>query len=123
MDGWLFRPSLLHGETAHAARLKGLRLVAAYCPGLALGEMLGALLGNVFRLDHGAPLGLLTANFALWASVSETQSNRRRIALDLTALCIAASFGATLLMASAPELVRLGPWGPELILVFGAFLA
>jgi hypothetical protein len=114
---------LLHGDTAHAARLKGLRLVAAYCLGLALGGALGAVLENDFGRGHGAPLGLLAANFALWASVSEAQSNRRRIAFDLVALCVAASFGAMLLMASSPQLVRLGPWGPELILVLGAFLA
>jgi hypothetical protein len=111
--------SLLLGEGTQAARLKGLRLVAAYGIGLLLGE----ILGKAFSLGRAIPLGLLTANFALWASVSESQSNRPRIVLDLMALCAAASFGAVLLVMSSPELTRLGRWGPELVLVFGAFLA
>jgi Fusaric acid resistance protein-like len=110
--------SLLHDGITTAACIKGLRLVCAY----ALGQLLGEILGEAFGIGHGVPLGFLISNFALWASVSEAQSKRLRIVVDLIALCAAASFGSALLVMATPELARLGRFGPELGLVFGAFL-
>jgi hypothetical protein len=110
--------SLPNDDTTQVAVFKGLRLVAAYCMGLWLGD----ILGKAFDIDRSMPLGHLIGNFALWASVSESQSKRTRVVVDLIALCTAASLGAMCLAVSAPELSQLGRWGPELVLVVGAFL-
>ena len=100
-------------------RYKGLRLVAAYGLGAWLGSMLSSALGS----GTSASLALVTGNFALWASVSESRVQRAHAALDLVLLCAAATLGALLFIVLLPWLNRIGPSGPELTLVTGAFLA
>lgn len=99
-------------------RIKGLRLVTAY--GIALA------LGTLQDIAHSVPasmsLGILAANFALWASVSEARSTRAESSRDLFLLCIAAALGATCFVILAGPLHSLGRAGPELVLVSGAFL-
>jgi len=81
--------------------------------------MLGCALGTGMR----ASLALVTGNFALWASVSESRVHRAHAALDLVLLCATATLGTLLFIALLPWLTRIGPSGPELTLVTGAFLA
>ena len=100
-------------------RYKGLRLVAAY----GLGAWLGSLLSPALGSGASASLALVTGNFALWASVSESRVQRAHAALDLVLLCAAATLGALLFIALLPWLNRIVPSGPELTLVTGAFLA
>lgn len=99
-------------------RIKGLRLVTAY--GIALA--LGALRDISAHIPSNLALGALAGNFALWASVSEGRSTRYTSSRDLTALCLAAAFGASSYALTAPWLQSYGHAWPELVLVVGAFL-
>ncbi|MDM0014461.1 FUSC family protein [Variovorax sp. J22P168] len=98
-------------------RYKGLRLVTAY----GLAALLGWLLGGASMPDSSAMLAFLAGNFALWASVSEGRESRPRAARDLVVLCAAAAIGGASFIVAAPLLATLGRWGPELVLVTGAF--
>jgi Fusaric acid resistance protein-like len=98
-------------------RIKGLRLVTAF----AIAAMLGTM-GDISRgLPDGASLGLLAGNFALWASVSEGRGSRHESSRDLVLLTFAAALGAVSVVVLAPGLRLIGPAGPELVLVSGAF--
>ena len=98
-------------------RIKGLRLVTAF--GIA------AMLGTMGDITHGLPdgtsLNLLSGNFALWASVSESRETRVKSSRDLVLLSAAAAVGAASFAILLPLLARLGQAGPELVLVSGAF--
>jgi Fusaric acid resistance protein-like len=108
--GWLERI-----DPGSHRRIKGLRLVTAY--GIA------ALLGNVRQGASGsATLSSLAGGFALWASVSEAQSNRADSSRDLLLLCLAAAFGAASMIAFTPLLGGPDHPGPELVLVAGSFM-
>ena len=98
--------------------MKGLRLVTAY----GIAAMLGALHDLTRGLPDAASLSALASGFALWASVSEGQTTRRKSASDLALLSAAAAFGAVSFIALAPLLAPFGRAGPELALASGAFL-
>lgn len=98
-------------------RVKGLRLVTAY--GLAVA--LGSLQDLTHRLSGAAMIGSLAGGFALWASVSEAQSTRRKSSRDLALLCGAAALSAAFFAVCSPLLANVGRTGPELVLVSGAF--
>ncbi len=98
-------------------RIKGLRLVTAF----GIAAMLGTMSDIARGLPDGASLGLLAGNFALWASVSEGRGSRRESSRDLVLLSAAAALGAASLVVLAPLLRMIGPAGPELVLVSGAF--
>jgi hypothetical protein len=99
-------------------RIKGLRLVTAY--GIA------AMVGSLQQITHGlssdSSLSSLAGGFALWASVSEGQTNRSASSRDLLLLCAAAALGAATMIGLAPILSGAGRPGPELTLATGAFL-
>jgi hypothetical protein len=98
-------------------RIKGLRLVTAF----GIAAMMGTM-GDITRgLPDGASLNMLAANFALWASVSEGCGTRAGSSRDLVLLSAASAIGAASFVILAPFLVQLGPAGPELALVSGAF--
>jgi Fusaric acid resistance protein-like len=99
-------------------RIKGLRLVTAY----GIAAMLGALHDVAQGLPDAASLSALAGGFALWASVSEGQTTRRKSARDLALLSAGAALGATSFIGLAPLLASLGHAGPELTLATGAFL-
>lgn len=105
-------------DPARVHRLKGLRLVLCY----ALAATLAPTLARLLHVCAPASLGMLAANIALWASVSDMRTAAREGAVDLPILCAAGMAGAASHVLSAPALMHLGPVGPELTLVFGAFL-
>jgi hypothetical protein len=98
-------------------RIKGLRLVTAF----GIAAMLGTMGDVTHGLPDGASLNLLAGNFALWASVSEGRSTRGKSSRDLAVLSAAAAVGAASFSILVPLLSQLGPTGPELVLVIGAF--
>jgi hypothetical protein len=100
-------------------RIKGLRLITAY----GIAAMLGTM-GDITRgVPGNASLASLAGGFALWASVSEGRGTRWESSRDLLLLTVAAGLGAASLASLGPLLGRLGPRGPELVLVSGAFCA
>jgi hypothetical protein len=99
-------------------RIKGLRLVTAY----GIASMLGALHDITKGLPDAASLSALAGGFALWASVSEGQTERHKSARDLALLSAAAALGAVSFIGLAPLLAPIGRSGPELTLASGAFL-
>ena len=105
-------------DPATHRRVKGLRLVTAY----AIAAMAGLLPALTGGRPGGAALSQLAAGFALWASVSEGETTRRRSTRDLAVLCFAAALGATITASLTPSLTGAGRPGPELILVTGSFL-
>lgn len=113
MAGWLARL-----DPGTHRRIKGLRLVTAY----GLASALGTLQDVTHGLPRNASVGLLAANFALWASVSEARSTRPESSRDLALLCVAAALGAAMYICLAHSLLVFGHAGPELVLVSGAFL-
>ena len=98
-------------------RVKGLRIVTAY----AIAAMAGLLPALQDAHQASSSLSQLAAGFALWASVSEAETTRRRSTRNLTILCVTAAFGATIMMTLTPLLSGTGRPGPELILVTGSF--
>lgn len=107
-----------HLDPGAHRRIKGLRLVTAY----ALAAMCGALVSLSWPIGNGALLPSLAGGFALWASVSEGESDRRRSSRDLAALTLAAAFSAAIFVLGRHTLARIGVTAPELMLVAGAFL-
>ncbi|MGA7410277.1 MAG: FUSC family protein, partial [Bryobacteraceae bacterium] len=99
-------------------RIKGLRLVAAY----GLAAVLGIVLHRSYEFSGGQFLSYLAAGFALWASVSESQTTRWLSARDLTFLNAAAVMGALMYVGLSSIPLRLGLAGPEWVLITGAFL-
>jgi hypothetical protein len=97
-------------------RIKGLRLVTAY----GIAALLGTVRGQ--GASGSVTLSSLAGGFALWASVSEAQSNRADSSRDLFLLCWAAALGATSMIAFTPLLGGPGHRGPELVLVIGSFM-
>jgi hypothetical protein len=95
-------------------RVKGLRLVTAFA--------LATMAGRLPELGGSNSLSLLAGGIALWASVYEARTPRIDSSRDLLLLCLAGALGATSYALAAPTLDDLGPWGPELAFVFGAFL-
>lgn len=110
--GWLERI-----DPGSHRRVKGLRLVTAY----GLAAMWGALL-PAGKVSGGNMLSALAGGFALWASVSEGQSDRGKSARDLLLLCGAAGIGALSVLWLSPLLSGAGRPGLELTLASGAFL-
>ncbi|MEX3970499.1 FUSC family protein [Paraburkholderia caribensis] len=111
--GWLARV-----DPGTHRRIKGLRLVTAY----GLASALGTLQDVTHGLPRGTSVGLLAANFALWASVSEARTTRPESSRDLALLCAAAALGAAMYVCVAQPLLVFGHAVPELVLVTGAFL-
>jgi len=109
--GWLERI-----DPGSHRRIKGLRLVTAY----GIAALLGTVRGQ--GPSGSATLSSLAGGFALWASVSEAQSNRADSSRDLFLLCLAAALGAISMIAFTPLLGRPGHPGPELVLVVGSFM-
>jgi hypothetical protein len=98
-------------------RIKGLRLVTAF----GIAAMLGTM-GDISKnLPGSASLSLLAANFALWASVSESRATRAESSRDLILFSIAAALGAASCAILLAPLMQLGKAAPELVLVLGAF--
>ncbi len=98
-------------------RVKGLRLVIAY----SIAALAGLLPALKDGLTGGDALSPLAAGFALWASVSEGETSRARSARALAILCLAATFGATVLITLGPLITGQGRPGAELILATGTF--
>ena len=99
-------------------RIKGLRLVVAY----GLAAALGITLHRSYPISGGQSLSFLAAGFALWASVSESQTTRWLSVRDLAILNGAAVAGALMFVGLSSLPIRLGRAGPEWILITGAFL-
>jgi hypothetical protein len=99
-------------------RIKGLRLITAY----ALAAMMGTMADIARGVPDRAALPALAGGFALWASVSEGRGTRLESSRDLTLLSASAAVGALSFVLFAVPFTSLGPWGPELTLVSGAFL-
>jgi len=99
-------------------RIKGLRLVAAY----GLAAVSAIVLHRSYEISGSQWLSYLAAGFALWASVSESQTTRWLSARDLAILNAAAVVGALMFVGLFSLPIRLGLAGPEWILITGAFL-
>ncbi len=99
-------------------RIKGLRLVTAY----GLASMLGIVLHRSYEFSGSEFLSFLAAGFALWASVSESQTTRWLSARDLAILNAAGVAGALMFVGLSLLPIRLSLAGPEWILIIGAFL-
>ncbi|RDJ27033.1 FUSC family protein [Bosea caraganae] len=112
MENWLER-----FDPGVHRRIKGLRLVTAF----GLAAMAGRMPEVMSGLDAGRSLSLLAGGFALWASVSEARSARGESSRDLLLLCLAAAMGAASYAICAPPLAAIWAFGPELVLVSGAF--
>lgn len=98
-------------------RIKGLRLVTAF----GLAAMAGRMPEVADSFGSGPVLSVLAGGFALWASVSEARCSRGESTRDLLILCLAATAGAGCFALTAPWLSALSPFGPEYLLVSGAF--
>lgn len=99
-------------------RIKGLRLVTAY----GIAALLGVALATFGYLAGEFALVTLASGFALWGSVSEARGTRAKSSRDLLVLNAAAASGAAFTAGLTPLLSEWGPAGPELTLIFGAFL-
>ena len=98
-------------------RIKGLRLITAY----GIAALVGTVIQRTYQFSGSSYLGYLAAGFALWASVSEGQTTRRRSTRDLALLNATAAVGTMSYVALSSIAPGLGHAGPEWILITGAF--
>jgi len=98
-------------------RIKGLRLVTAF----GIAAMAGRMPEILDALSAGPSLSVLAGSFALWASVSEARESRLHSGCDLLCLCLAAAAGAAVYVLLEPLLSSVSTFGPEFVLVTGAF--